>query len=165
MVGSQFEALKGALDCFIAQTLHQLQSLQDSNAHLTLSVATLKAASDARDDEVRRLQAFSQVQQDINSQLLQSLQSLHQKVDTLKVASSPAAEGEKQRIQHSSASGRQAPSSAPVDQQAYLSADVKSAMADHNTSTMVDASSLRSEGEKNEGTGGLTKGKTTLKFL
>ncbi|KAI3685119.1 hypothetical protein L6452_34353 [Arctium lappa] len=62
MVGSQFGALKVVLASFVKATLEQLKSLQDSNHHHTISVTALKAASDARDDEVRRLQASSQSQ-------------------------------------------------------------------------------------------------------
>ncbi|KAI3718360.1 hypothetical protein L6452_19227 [Arctium lappa] len=74
-------------------------SLDSSNHRLTTLVNALQAASNARDEEVRRLQAASESHQALTAQILESLKSLHLKVDTILVAPPTAAEGRNRGFQ------------------------------------------------------------------
>ncbi|KAI3685729.1 hypothetical protein L6452_34987 [Arctium lappa] len=100
LIGAQFREHQNVLGSLVKVTCDKLFSLETS-------VAALQAASDARDAEVRRLQAASQAHSAISTQILQSLLSLHQRLGSLLVTPPTAAEGEKQLV--SSDIGRQGP--------------------------------------------------------
>ncbi|KAI3692941.1 hypothetical protein L6452_32766 [Arctium lappa] len=103
LIGAQLREHQNVLGSLVKVTCEKLLSLETS-------VAALQAASDARDAQVRRLQAASQAHSAISTQILQSLLSLHQRLDSFLVVPPTTAEGEKQLVvQVSSDSGRQGP--------------------------------------------------------
>ncbi|KAI3735150.1 hypothetical protein L6452_14638 [Arctium lappa] len=75
--------LRNPLSDALDVVLREVIKLIDSNTSLTLSMAALKAASDARDQELAKLRQRATDQDHVNSQLLDAISKLSAKLDTL----------------------------------------------------------------------------------
>ncbi|KAI3715559.1 hypothetical protein L6452_22545 [Arctium lappa] len=71
--------LSDALDAFLKEVI----KLIDNNNSLTLSMAALKAASDARDQDLIRLWQQASDQTSVNSHILSALQGINQLLDSM----------------------------------------------------------------------------------
>ncbi|KAI3703104.1 hypothetical protein L6452_28859 [Arctium lappa] len=85
VVHHKIDGLRAPISAALESVLKDVVKLNDQNSSLTLSVAALKAASDARDQDLISLRQQASTHESINSAILSALQSLNQRLDSITV--------------------------------------------------------------------------------
>ncbi|KAI3706447.1 hypothetical protein L6452_24196 [Arctium lappa] len=79
----QIDGLRSPLSAAMDSILKEVVRLNDQNTSLTFSMAALKAASDARDQDLIHLRQQHSAQESINSEILSALQNLNRRLDSM----------------------------------------------------------------------------------
>ncbi|KAI3696587.1 hypothetical protein L6452_28977 [Arctium lappa] len=83
---SQIDNLRAPISDSLDAVLKEVIRLNDNNTSLTMSIAALKATSDARDQDLINLRHQASAHEAINSQVLSALQSINRRLDSLPAA-------------------------------------------------------------------------------